>query len=110
MSAATMLETTCPALRRACAILLRPAMALAAALLAPALALAQVPAPAPEIVLNLPRDLSPWGMFLAADIVVKAVMLGLIFASVLAWTILFAKSIELVAARRRLRATTAVLS
>jgi biopolymer transport protein ExbB len=67
-------------------------------------------APAPEITLKLPRDLSPWGMFLAADIVVKAVMLGLAFASVLTWTIWFAKVIELIAARRRLRATIAVLS
>jgi biopolymer transport protein ExbB len=110
MSATTMLETAFRVHRRACAILLRPAMALAAVLLAPARAFAQVPAPAPEIVLNLPRDLSPWGMFLAADIVVKAVMLGLAFASVLAWTIWFAKTIELIAARRRLRATTAVLN
>ena len=43
------------------------------------------------VTLNLPRDLSPWGMFMAADIVVKAVMIGLVFASVLTWTIWFAK-------------------
>jgi biopolymer transport protein ExbB len=49
----------------------------------------------------LPRDLSPWGMFLAADILVKLVMLGLAFASVVTWTIWLAKSIELVVARRR---------
>ena len=67
------------------------------------------PAPAPEITLKLPRDLSPWGMFLAADMVVKAVMLGLAFASILTWTIWLAKVIELIAARRRLRATIAVL-
>ena len=60
-------------------------------------------APAPSAVLTLPRDLSPWGMFVAADIVVKAVMLGLVFASVLSWTIWFAKAIELMAARRKLR-------
>ena len=53
----------------------------------------------------LPRDLSPWGMFLSADIVVKAVMFGLALASVLTWTVLFAKAIELITARRRLRAT-----
>jgi biopolymer transport protein ExbB len=85
----------------------------AAALLAPTVAFAQAPEPAaqaPEVLLNLPRDMSPLGMFLAADIVVKAVMLGLIFASVLAWTIWFAKTIELITARRRLRAITAVLS
>ena len=58
-------------------------------------------------VATLPRDLTPWGMFMAADIVVKAVMVGLIFASVLSWTIWLAKSIELAVARRRLRAAIA---
>ena len=43
-------------------------------------------------------------MFMAADIVVKAVMVGLAFASVLTWTIWFAKAIELMFARRRMRA------
>ena len=66
-------------------------------------------APTTAIALTLPRDLSPWGMFLAADIVVKVVMLGLAFASVLTWTIWLAKVIELIATRRRLRATIAVL-
>ena len=59
--------------------------------------------------LRLPRDLSPWGMFMAADIVVKAVMIGLAFASVLTWTIWFAKAIELMFARRRLRAAIKAL-
>ena len=73
---------------------------------------AAVPAaqPEPEISLKLPRDLSPWGMFLAADIVVKAVMLGLAFASLLTWTIWFAKAIELATARRRLRSALDALS
>jgi len=57
----------------------------------------------PDIALKLPRDLSPWGMFMAADIVVKAVMVGLAFASVLTWTIWFAKAVELMLARRRMR-------
>jgi biopolymer transport protein ExbB len=61
-------------------------------------------ASSPDIALKLPRDLSPWGMFMAADIVVKAVMVGLAFASVLTWTIWFAKALELMVARRRLRA------
>jgi biopolymer transport protein ExbB len=60
-------------------------------------------ASAPDTMLRLPKDLSPWGMFMAADIVVKAVMVGLVFASVLTWTIWFAKAIELLAARRRLK-------
>jgi biopolymer transport protein ExbB len=62
------------------------------------------PALEPDIALKLPRDLSPWGMFMAADIVVKAVMVGLAFASVLTWTIWFAKALELMFARRRLHA------
>jgi biopolymer transport protein ExbB len=48
-------------------------------------------------------------MFMAADIVVKAVMIGLAFASVLSWTIWFAKAIELMAARRRLRHAIGVI-
>ena len=56
---------------------------------------AQPSAPSTDVTLKLPRDLSPWGMFMAADIVVKAVMVGLAFASVLTWTIWFAKAIEL---------------
>ena len=71
-------------------------------LVLPVLAAAQTPDAA--MAATLPRDLSPWGMFLAADIVVKAVLIGLAFASVLTWTIWFAKAIELLIARRRLRA------
>ena len=44
---------------------------------------------------TLPRDLSPWGMFVNADIVVKVVMVGLLFASLVTWTVWLAKSIEL---------------
>ncbi|KRW94821.1 tonB-system energizer ExbB [Paracoccus sp. MKU1] len=50
---------------------------------------------------NLPHDLSPWGMFLAADWVVKAVMIGLAFASVVTWTVLVAKVLELMGATNR---------
>jgi biopolymer transport protein ExbB len=50
------------------------------------------------------RELSPWSMFLSADILVKAVMIGLAFASLATWTVFIAKSIELSFARRRLRA------
>lgn len=49
------------------------------------------------------HDLSPWGMYQNADVVVKAVMIGLMLASVLTWTIWIAKSLELVSARRRLQ-------
>jgi biopolymer transport protein ExbB len=57
----------------------------------------------------LPRNLTPWGMFMSADIVVKAVMIGLVFASVLTWTIWLAKTLELVGARRRLARAHAAL-
>ena len=51
----------------------------------------------------LPRDLSPWGMFMQADIVVKAVMVGLVFATAVTWTVWLSKSIELIKARRNAR-------
>jgi biopolymer transport protein ExbB len=65
-------------------------------------ALAAVATPAMAQTANplLPRNLSPWGMFLSADIVVKAVMIGLALASLLTWTVWLAKTIELGAAQR----------
>ena len=42
-----------------------------------------------------PRDLSPWSMFLDADIVVKVVMVILAFASLVTWTIFFGKMMQL---------------
>lgn len=57
----------------------------------------------------LPHELTPWGMFMAADIVVKAVMVGLAFASVVTWTIWLVKTLELVAANRAVRRTLAIL-
>jgi len=56
-----------------------------------------------------PHDLSPWGMFMSADIVVKAVMIGLMVASVVTWTIWLVKSIEIMMAKRRARAALAAL-
>ncbi len=80
-----------------------PAEAVPAPIAPPALAEPNViAAPSTAVALTLPRDLSPWGMFLAADIVVKAVMVGLALASLLTWTIWFAKAFELLAARRQL--------
>jgi biopolymer transport protein ExbB len=49
------------------------------------------------------RELSPWSMFMTADVVVKAVMIGLAFASVITWTIFIAKMIELSVVQRRVR-------
>src|SRR5689334_25130137 len=51
----------------------------------------------------LPRNLSPWGMFMNADIVVKAVMVGLAFASLVTWTIWLAKSLEVFGGKLRAR-------
>src|SRR5918992_1958125 len=51
----------------------------------------------------LPRDLSPWGMFMQADVVVKAVMIGLAFATAVTCTVWLAKTIELIKARRNAR-------
>jgi biopolymer transport protein ExbB len=60
----------------------------------------QSEAPLEEEVLH---DLSPWGMYQNADRVVKGVMIGLILASILTWTVWIAKGLELIVARRRLR-------
>jgi biopolymer transport protein ExbB len=56
---------------------------------APETAMANVPNPL------LPQNLSPWGMFMNADIVVQAVMVGLAFASLVTWTVWLAKTVEL---------------
>jgi biopolymer transport protein ExbB len=58
----------------------------------------------------LPRDLSPWQMFLSADSVVKAVMVLLAFASVLTWTVCLSKSLELGRAKRKARSVMATLA
>ena len=80
----------------------------------PSFALAQdaaapVPATAPGITALLPHDLSPWGMILNADWVVKGVIAGLAFASVLTWTVALAKAFELLIANRSARAGLASL-
>ncbi len=59
---------------------------------------------------SLPRDLSPWGMFLNADPVVQGVLIGLVFASVVTWTVWLAKTVEIVFARRRVRAALNILA
>jgi biopolymer transport protein ExbB len=56
------------------------------------------------------RELSPWSMFLSADVVVKAVMIGLAFASLVTWTIFIAKMIELSVIQRKLRRALAMIS
>jgi len=73
----------------------------------PAAGTAAAPPPPPSepsvAVAELPQDLSPWGMFLHADSIVKAVMIGLAFASLVTWTVWVAKSLELRAARVAVR-------
>ncbi|MDA9477133.1 ABC transporter ATPase [Bradyrhizobium sp. CCBAU 65884] len=49
------------------------------------------------------KELSPWVMFMSADVIVKAVMIGLAFASLMTWTVFIAKSIELSVASSKLR-------
>jgi biopolymer transport protein ExbB len=49
------------------------------------------------------HELSPWSMFLSADIIVKAVMIGLAFASLVTWTVFIAKTIELSVVQGKLR-------
>ena len=56
------------------------------------------------------HDLSPWSMFMSADVVVKAVMIGLAFASLVTWTIFLAKLIELTAIQRRVRRALAKIA
>ena len=45
------------------------------------------------------HDMSIWGLFMQADIIVKAVMIGLVFASFWCWAIIFEKIMRM----RRLR-------
>lgn len=58
-----------------------------------------------HIIASIPHDLSPIGMFINADWVVKAVMVGLALASVATWVIFIVKLIEVSAVKRRARAT-----
>ena len=63
-----------------------------------------------EAAATMPHDLSPWGMFMQADIVVKAVMIGLVIASIVTWTIWFAKRMEIAGAKRRAKQAFAALT
>ncbi len=64
---------------------------------------------AEDTTLGMGHDLSPWGMYQNADIVVKAVMIGLAIASIITWTIWIAKGFELLGAKRRLKGEIAAL-
>jgi biopolymer transport protein ExbB len=84
-------------------------IACAIAILAAGAAPAAAQEPAVEASALLPRDLSPWGMFMSADIIVKAVMVGLVFASFVTWTTWLAKTIEILSTQRRLRSAMITL-
>jgi biopolymer transport protein ExbB len=78
---------------------------------APSAAAPSVPPGEPAISnATLPQDLSPWGMFLNADIIVKVVMIGLAFASFVTWTVWLSKSFELRKARRQVRSGLQILN
>src|SRR6516164_2573487 len=92
-------------------VVLRGPWGLSAAMLRGAALIAWLVMPVPALAQDnvvatatLPRDLSPWGMYLNADAVVKAVLIGLAFASIITWTVWLAKTIEIVLAKQRLRA------
>ncbi|MEL4887784.1 tol-pal system-associated acyl-CoA thioesterase [Pectobacterium betavasculorum] len=70
---------------------------------APASALALPASAAPDTNNLMKTDLSVWGMYQHADVVVKTVMIGLLLASVITWAIFFSKSVEMSGAKRRLR-------
>lgn len=56
------------------------------------------------------QHLTPFAMFRSADIVVKSVILGLVFASLMTWTVWLAKTFELWGARKRVRRAIKVLT
>ncbi len=59
---------------------------------------------------ELPEDLSPWGMFENADLIVKGVMIGLALASLVTWTVWLAKTLELRGARTEVRRDIRILN
>jgi len=95
----------------AAAVAIVRAAAMIAFVAVPLSALAQ-DAPAEPVIANatLPRDLSPWGMFLSADPLVKGVLIGLTVASVVTWTVWLAKTIELFVAKHRVGAALSILA
>ena len=87
---------------------MRSLVVLLVVLLLPVFAQAQAEA-TPPVVSRLPRDLSVWGMFAAADWLVQTVMVGLAVASVITWTVFVAKSLEIASAVRRQRQVLAAV-
>jgi biopolymer transport protein ExbB len=104
---------TAPAAQQAPAVSQPPAAALPQPAAAPAAAsdAAATPAEREGKLLKAAaaelKELSPWSMFKSADVLVKAVMIGLAFASLVTWTIFIAKMIELTVVQRKLRGALA---
>jgi biopolymer transport protein ExbB len=72
-----------------------------------------VDAPIPSETISaklLPQNLSAWGMFMHADIIVKVVMVGLALASLTTWTVWLVKSLELLAAKRTAQRQLGILA
>lgn len=90
----------------------RSTIALLGSCLAASGALAQglEPGPIPITPASGGHELSAWSMFLNADILVKVVMVGLAFASLMTWTIFLAKIAELAIAKRNLMRALARLA
>jgi biopolymer transport protein ExbB len=86
-----------------------PANAAAPGASAPTPAAAPPPGETSISTAELPQDLSPWGMFLHADIIVKLVMIGLAVASLATWTVWLAKWLELRGARSAVRRDLRIL-
>jgi biopolymer transport protein ExbB len=63
-----------------------------------------------KLTISVPRELSPWSMFMSADVVVKGVMIGLAFASLITWTIFLAKMIELSVVQQKVRSALKKIS
>ncbi|WP_298408896.1 tonB-system energizer ExbB [Janthinobacterium sp.] len=57
----------------------------------------------------LPHDMSPLGMFFAADQVVKSVLIGLLVAALATWVVLLVKGASLLQARRAAALAIAML-
>ena len=57
----------------------------------------------------LPHDMSPLGMFLAADQIVKSVLIGLLLAALATWVVLLVKGASLLQARRAAAQAVTVL-
>ena len=57
----------------------------------------------------LPHDMSPLGMFFAADQVVKSVLVGLLIAALATWVVLLVKGASLLQARRAAALAVAML-